>query len=98
MLKRTCKRTGPELRRFARLSEPCTLKRAFISPGMQKIVFWYKNLNPKHPKVPYKQFITLAWQQLTAFGHEWYKGGSLTLFHNLTSHEFSHMDKHINPR
>ena len=81
-LKRACKRTGPELRRFARLSVQCTLKRAFISPEMQKIVFWCKNLNSKHPKVPitsrdtYKQFITFAWQHLTAFDHEWYKGFS----------------------
>jgi len=80
MLKRTCKRTGPELRRFAHLSEQCTLKRPFISPGMQKIVFWCKSLNSKHPKVPiasrniYKQYRSIAWQQLTTFDHEWYRG------------------------
>ena len=77
---RTGKRTGLSSRRFVSLSERCTLKRAFISPEVQKSHFWYKNPNSKHPKVPitsrntYKQFITLAWQQLTAFDHEWYKG------------------------
>jgi len=85
---RTGKRTGLSSRRFVRLSKRCTLKRTFIGPEVQKSHFWYKNLNSKHPKVPitsrniYKQFITLAWQQLTIFDHEWYKGDSLTLFHN----------------
>ena len=67
-LKRACKRTGPELRRFARLSVQCTLKRAFISSEVQKSHFWCKSLNSKHPKVPiasrdtYKQYRLIAWQ------------------------------------
>jgi len=42
-LKRTRERTELSSRRFARLSEPCTLKRAFIGPEMQKSHFQCKN-------------------------------------------------------
>jgi len=69
MLKRTCKRAEPVVTTF------CTLKRAIISPEVQKIVFLTKK--PKNqvfnahitPMVPEKQFRNIAWQQFTQFQH-----------------------------
>jgi len=51
----------------------CTLKRAVISPEVQKIVFLTKK--PKNqvfnahitPMAPEKQFRSIAWQQFTQF-------------------------------